>query len=203
MQDIARSGGGDAQMPAGFFERPAFVVARDLIGVSLLVDGVGGMIVETEAYNETDPASHSFRGRTVRNEAMFGPPECAYIYRSYGIHWCLNLVCLPGSAVLLRALEPTDGVEVMGDRRGTTKLRLLCSGPGRLCQALNVTTAMNKAPLNQSPFSWRARAGVVEVVAGPRIGITRGIDTPWRFWLANSRYVSRGGGGIGVVGNDG
>jgi DNA-3-methyladenine glycosylase len=184
--------GANSVIPASFFARPVVQVARDLIGVSLLVDGVGGVIVETEAYDQDDPAAHSFRGKTASNAAMFGPAGCAYVYRSYGLHWCLNLVCLPGSAVLLRALEPTDGLDVMAARRGVVHPRLLCRGPGRLCQALAVTKALDAAALDRPPFAWRARRAAVEIVAGRRIGITRGVETPWRFCLAQSRFVSRG-----------
>ena len=173
-------------------DRPAAAVAHDLIGATLLVDGVGGIIVETEAYDRTDPASHSFAGPTARNAAMFGPVGHAYVYRSYGLHWCLNIVCgAAGGAVLIRALEPSAGLEAMRARRGLDDVRLLCRGPGRLCQALGVTGALDGAPLDRSPFMLTARRTPVEVAAGPRIGIVRGVDTAWRFALAGSAFLSR------------
>ena len=178
-----------------FFARSVHEVAPDLIGCTLLVDGVGGPIVEVEAYDHEDPASHGFRGETARNRSMFGPPGHAYVYRSYGIHWCLNLVCEEkgvAAAVLLRALEPAHGVEEMRVRRGLDEPRLLCSGPGRLCQALGVTGEHDGLPLNRRPFELRARKGEPEVVTGPRVGITQAADLPWRYGLAGSPYLSRG-----------
>ena len=177
-----------------FFARSVHEVAPELIGVTLLVDGVGGRIVEVEAYDREDPASHAFRGPTARNASMFGPPGHAYVYRSYGIHWCLNFVCgaegVP-EAALVRALEPTHGLERMRVRRGLESPLLYCAGPGRLCQALCVTSAHDGLPLDKSPFELLAAAKEVDVVAGPRIGITRAIEQPWRYGLAGSRYVSR------------
>lgn len=181
-------------LPAAFFARDVVTVARELVGATLLVDGVGGTIVETEAYHHQDPAAHSFNGRTPRNAAMFGPPGRAYVYRSYGIHWCLNLVCEvegEGSAVLLRAIEPTEGLAEMHARRGVDDPRLLCAGPGRLCQALAVSGAMDGLALDRAPFDLAAAATAAEIVAGPRIGISRGVERPWRFGLAGSRYLSR------------
>jgi DNA-3-methyladenine glycosylase len=162
--------------------------------VTLLVDGVGGRIVEVEAYDHEDPASHGFRGRTERNASMFGPPGHAYVYRSYGIHWCLNFVCEGegvANAVLLRALEPTHGLEAMRERRGLDDPRLLCSGPGRLCQALGVTREHDGLALDRPPFELLAAEGPAEVVTGPRIGITRAAELPWRYAEAGSRFVSR------------
>ncbi|ESR23407.1 DNA-3-methyladenine glycosylase [Lutibaculum baratangense] len=181
-------------LPAGFFAGPAPDVARGLIGATLLVGGVGGVIVETEAYVREDPASHSFAGRTERNAAMFGPVGRAYVYRSYGIHWCLNFVCdeaQEGSAVLIRAVEPTNGIEIMRERRGLQDMRLLCAGPGRLCQALAVTRDEDKAPLDAPPFVLLPRQAEVEIGVGPRIGITKAAEKPWRFAMAGSRYLSR------------
>ena len=178
-----------------FFARSVHEVAPNLIGCTLLVDGVGGPIVEVEAYDHEDPASHGFRGETARNRSMFGPPGHAYVYRSYGIHWCLNLVCEEkgvAAAVLLRALEPAHGVGEMRVRRDLDEPRLLCSGPGRLCQALAVTGEHDGLPLNRRPFELRARKGEPEVVTGPRVGITQAADLPWRYGLAGSPYLSRG-----------
>ena len=170
-------------------------VAPELVGATLLVEGVGGTIVEVEAYDESDPASHGYRGRTARNGSMFGPPGRAYVYRSYGIHWCLNLVCEPegtAAAVLVRALEPIRGSGEMHRRRGVEDARLLCSGPGRLCQALGITGAHDGLALDRLPFELRAAPAGVEVITAPRIGITRAADLPWRYVLGGSRYVSRG-----------
>jgi DNA-3-methyladenine glycosylase len=176
------------------FARSVHEVAPELIGATLLVDGVGGRIVEVEAYDQEDPASHGYRGRTDRNASMFGPPGHAYVYRSYGIHWCLNLVCEEegvASAVLVRALEPSYGLDAMRARRGLDDPRLLCSGPGRLCQALGITRAHDGLPLDRPPFELRAAEGPVAVVATPRVGITRAADLPWRYVEAGSRFVSR------------
>ncbi|AWN55406.1 DNA-3-methyladenine glycosylase [Methylobacterium sp. 17Sr1-1] len=178
-------------MPPSWFARPAATAAADLIGCRLLVDGVGGIIVEAEAYDQSDPASHSFSGPTRRNASMFGPAGHAYVYRSYGLHWCMNIVCEVGSAVLVRALAPTVGLDQMAARRRTTAPRLLCSGPGRVCQALAITGAHDGWPIDRAPFHLSGREGPVMVVSGPRIGITRGAQTPWRFLLAGSRFASR------------
>jgi DNA-3-methyladenine glycosylase len=169
-------------------------VALMLIGATLLVDGVGGRIVETEAYDREDPASHSFSGPTPRNQAMFGPPGRAYVYRSYGIHWCLNFVCREeghGAGVLIRALEPLQGLEAMRARRGLAEPRLLCSGPGRLGQALGISHELNGCRLDREPFELRAAAGPAQVLSGPRIGISKATDVNWRFGLAGSRFLSR------------
>jgi DNA-3-methyladenine glycosylase len=177
-----------------FFNRSVLEVAPDLIGATMLFDGVGGRIVEVEAYHHTEPAAHSFRGQTPRNAVMFGPPGYAYVYRSYGIHWCLNFVCEPrgsASAVLIRAIEPTVGLKVMRRRRGLTDERLLCAGPGRVCEALGITAAQSGMALDAPPFALFARAGTVEVVAGLRIGITKAADLPWRYGLKDSRFLSK------------
>jgi len=177
-----------------FFARSVHEVAPDLIGATLLVDGVGGRIVEVEAYDQEDPASHGFRGPTPRNTAMFGPPGRAYVYRSYGIHWCLNLVCdRPGraEAVLVRALEPTHRLDLMRARRSVQAERALCSGPGKLCQALGVTIAHDGLPLDEPPFELLAREGTPPIATGPRIGITRAAELSWRYGLGGSPYLSR------------
>jgi DNA-3-methyladenine glycosylase len=177
-----------------FFARSVHDVAPELIGATLLVDGVGGTIVEVEAYDHEDPAAHGYRGRTERNASMFGPPGHAYVYRSYGVHWCLNLVCEEegsASAVLLRALEPEHGVDAMRDRRGLDDPRLLAAGPGRLCQALGVTREHDGLPLDRPPFDLHAREAEIEVLTGTRIGIKQAADRPWRYALAGSRFLSR------------
>jgi DNA-3-methyladenine glycosylase len=169
-------------------------VARALVGWTLLVDGVGGVIVETEAYGPGDPASHSFGGPTRRNRTMFGPPGRIYVYRSYGVHWCANVVCADegvGAAVLLRALEPTDGLEAMRSRRGVEDARLLASGPGRLTQALAISAEHDGLDLGRAPFALLSPERPVDVVASPRVGITRATEQPWRYSLAGSRFVSR------------
>jgi DNA-3-methyladenine glycosylase len=177
-----------------FFKRSVHEVAPDLIGVELLVDGVGGRIVEVEAYHHTDPAAHSYGGRTARNAVMFGPPGYVYVYQSYGIHWCVNFVCEPAgsaAAVLIRAIEPTTGLPTMRRRRGIADDRLLCSGPGRVCEALKITGEQNGLALDAPPFELFARSGTVEVVAGPRIGITKAAKKPWRYGLKGSRFLSK------------
>jgi DNA-3-methyladenine glycosylase len=182
------------RLTRSFFNRSVHEVAPDLIGATLLFDGVGGRLVEVEAYHHTDPAAHSFRGPTDRNAVMFGPAGYAYVYRSYGIHWCLNFVCEPmgsASAVLIRAIEPTTGLTAMRRRRGVADERLLCSGPGRLCEALRVTALHNGLALDGAPFELFAREGDVEIVAGPRIGITKAVDKPWRYGEKGSRFLSK------------
>lgn len=177
-----------------FFDRNVVTVARALIGCTLTVDGVGGMIVETEAYHQREPAAHSYGGRTERNAVMFGPPGYAYVYRSYGIHWCLNFVCAregTASAVLMRALEPKQGVNKMRRRRNVNELRDLCSGPGKLCQALAITRAQNGMALDAPPFALRERASRLAIAVGPRIGITKATDLHWRFGLKGSPFLSR------------
>lgn len=183
-----------AKLRRTFFARSVHEVAPELIGATLMVNGAGGVIVEVEAYHHTDPAAHSYRGPTDRNAVMFGPPGFAYVYRSYGIHWCLNVVCEAAgsaSAVLIRALEPTDGLAKMRWRRGLTEARELCSGPGKLCEALGVTIKHNGLALDRPPFELRARTGTPEIAVGPRIGITKAVDEPWRYGLKGSRFLSK------------
>lgn len=174
-----------------FLDRDAAAVAPDLLGAKLLVAGVGGIIVETEAYHPDDPASHSFRGPTPRNRSMFAGKGRVYVYRSYGIHWCINVVCRNASAVLLRALHPTDGIDKMRERRGLEDVRALCSGPGKLCEALAVTGDLDGRMLTARPFKLVLPTGPVEATIGPRIGITKAADVPWRFGVKGSRYLSK------------
>ncbi len=177
-----------------FFARTVHEVAPELIGTTLLVDGVGGTIVEVEAYDQDDPASHGFRGMTARTASMFGPAGHAYVYRSYGVHWCLNLVCAEegrAEAALVRALEPTHGLEAMHERRGLEAARALCSGPGKLCQALGITRVLDGLPLDELPFELLARESEPPLAVGPRIGITRAVEQPWRYGLAGSPFLSR------------
>jgi len=182
---------------AEFFERSVHDVARDLVGCSLLYDGVGGVIVETESYQQDDPACHAYVGLTPRTATIFGPPARAYVYLSYGIHSCLNFVCHPdgdAAAVLIRALEPRRGIDEMRGRRGRKALRDLCSGPGKLTEALGIGLDLDGASLIEPPFEilprneeWRD----VEVGTGPRVGITRAAELPWRFCAVGSEYLSR------------
>jgi DNA-3-methyladenine glycosylase len=177
-----------------FFARSVHEVAPDLIGATFLCDGVGGVIVEVEAYDHEDPAAHGYGGRTERNASMFGPPGHAYVYRSYGIHWCVNFVCEDvgvAAAVLIRALEPTHAIDVMRERRGAEDVRAFCSGPGKLCQALAISRERDGLPLDRPPFELHPRSTPVGVVRGPRIGITKATDKNWRYGLAGSPHVSR------------
>ena len=174
-----------------FLNREAAIVAPELLGARFLVNGVGGLIAEVEAYHPTDPASHSFRGPTPRNGAMFAGPPRVYVYRSYGIHWCVNIVCGNASAVLLRALEPTDGIARMRRRRGLEDLRSLCSGPGKLCAALAITGELDGRMLDAPPFVLTLAPKADAIAIGRRIGITKAVDIPWRFGLAGSRFLSK------------
>jgi DNA-3-methyladenine glycosylase len=180
-----------------FFDRSVHQVARELIGCELAVGPTAGVIVETEAYEESDPACHAYIGRTTRNEVLFGPPGHAYVYLSYGIHSLLNFVTEPAgaaSAVLIRALEPTRGLELMRERRGREETENLCSGPGKLSEALGVDLSLNGADLFEPPLELaepdRAWSGV-EITASPRIGITKAAELPWRYCVKGSRFVSR------------
>ena len=177
-----------------FFAQSVHDVAPELIGATLFVDGVGGVIVELEAYDHEDPAAHGYRARTERKKTIFGPPVHAYVYRSYGVHWCLNFVCEPegvANAVLVRALEPTHGLAAMRLRRGLEDERRLCAGPGRLCQALGIARAHDGLPLDGAPFELRARETEPEIARGPRVGITKAVELPWRYCARGSRYLSR------------
>jgi len=184
-------------LEAAFFGRSVHTVARDLIGCELLVDGVGGVIVETESYERDDPACHAYVGLTQRTATIFGPPGRAYVYLSYGIHSMLNAVCEPdgtAAAVLIRALEPRRGLDEMRSRRGRTEARELCSGPGKLTEALAIGLDLNNARLDAPPFEILARAGdwrEPAITTGPRIGITKATELPWRFCAADNRFVSR------------
>jgi DNA-3-methyladenine glycosylase len=182
------------QLKRAFFGRSVHQVAPDLIGATLLVDGVGGVIVELEAYHHTEPAAHSFRGPTPRNLVMFGPPGFAYVYRSYGIHWCVNFVCEKegsASAVLIRALQPTHGIPAMRRRRGLHDERSVCSGPGKLTEALGITNKHSGLALDAPPFALHARTGKPEIITGVRIGITKAVELPWRYGLKGSRFLSK------------
>jgi DNA-3-methyladenine glycosylase len=180
-----------------FFERSVHEVARELIGCRLAIGPTAGIIVETEAYEASDPACHAYVGRTARNEVLFGPPGHAYVYLSYGIHSLLNFVTEPegtASAVLIRALEPTEGIDLMRERRGQERIETLCSGPGKLAEALGIDLSLNGADLFQPPFELSEPAGewaTVDVVTGPRIGITKAAELPWRYCVSGSRFVSR------------
>ena len=182
------------QLGRDFFARSVHEVAPELIGATLLLGGVGGTIVEVEAYDQDDPASHGFRGQTPRTASMFGPPGHAYVYRSYGIHWCLNLVCAEegrAEAALVRALEPTRGLAAMRERRGLEAERALCSGPGKLCQALGISRVHDGLGLDEPPFELLARGSEPALTVGTRIGITRAVERPWRYGLAGSPFLSR------------
>jgi DNA-3-methyladenine glycosylase len=182
------------RLSKSFFDRGVHEVARELIGASFLFNGVGGEIVEVEAYHHSEPAAHSYGGRTERNAIMFGPPGYAYVYRSYGIHWCVNFVCEragSASAVLIRALRPTTGLAIMRRRRALKNERLLCSGPGRLCEALGITRAHNGLALDRAPFALFPPLAPVEIALGPRIGLTKATDLPWRYGLQGSAFLSR------------
>lgn len=176
----------------GYFARDVVAVARGLVGAEIFVDGVGGIITETEAYHPSEPASHAHRGPTPRNAAMFLGPGHVYIYRIYGIHWCLNFVCADGAAVLIRALEPTAGLPAMIERRGLSAPRDLCSGPGKLCAALGLSRREDGRRLAEPPFAFRPATRESPVLTGRRIGITKAVELPWRFGMAGSSYLSRG-----------
>jgi DNA-3-methyladenine glycosylase len=175
-----------------FFENEVEVLAPALLGISIIVNGVGGVIVETEAYDSGDPAAYSFRGPTKHNAVLFGAPGQAHVHKIYGLHWSLNFVAgIPGSAVLIRAIEPLWGLETMAVRRGVSVPRVLCSGPGRLCQALAIDGALNGTSFDKTPFRLYERSEEPSIVVGPRVGITKNVDKPWRFGVASSRFLSK------------
>jgi DNA-3-methyladenine glycosylase len=184
-------------MKRAFYARPVVDVARDLIGCIVAHDGCAGVIVETEAYHDSEPACHAYVGLTARTRVLFGEPGHAYVYRSYGIHACLNAVCEPpgvGAAVLIRALEPVEGIELMRARRGLDRLEDLCSGPGKLTQALGIELVDNGCDLSRGPVVIRRRAGAwqdAQVATSRRIGITKATELPWRFCAVGSRCLSR------------
>ncbi|MBA8840869.1 DNA-3-methyladenine glycosylase [Ochrobactrum sp. RH2CCR150] len=174
-----------------FFDRAAFDVAPELIGWTFCVEDTGGVIVETEAYLRTDPASHSFLGRNRRNASMFGEPAVAYVYRIYGLHWCMNVVCADASAVLLRAIEPRQGIHRMQERRRTTDMTRLCSGPAKLAQALGICGNLDGVSLDAPPFVLLPCEEKCLVKSGPRVGVSRATELHWRFWLSGSKFTSR------------
>jgi DNA-3-methyladenine glycosylase len=184
-------------LDVAFYDRPVIEVARDLVGCTVRHGATAGVIVETEAYHHSEPACHAYVGLTPRTATLYGPPGVAYVYRSYGIHALLNAVCEPegeGAAVLIRALEPLDGVEEIRARRGLQRVEELCSGPGKLTQALGIGLDLNTTSLVNGPVRFGppvAARPVVEVAVGPRIGITKAADLPWRFCALGSRHVSR------------
>jgi DNA-3-methyladenine glycosylase len=187
---------------AGFYDRPVLEVARDLVGCVVTHGDSGGVIVETEAYHDSEPACHAFVGLTARTRTLFGPPGLAYVYRSYGIHALLNAVSEPegiGAAVLIRALEPIQGIEAMRRRRGVERLENLCSGPGKLTQALGIGLELGGTDLRTGPIVFSHRPAAwrdVEIAAGVRIGITKAADLPWRFSVLGSRFLSKPAGEI-------
>ena len=194
MPRLSAAGRSEKPAPSIDFKRTAPIVARQLIGATLLFNGVGGVVVETEAYDEAEPASHSYPGPTLRNSVLFGPPGHVYVYLSYGIHWCLNISCREighGAGVLIRALEPISGIAEMMRRRHQTEIRRLCAGPGQLGQALGVTSALNGKRIDLRPFRLVPAAVRPKVVRGARIGISKAIELKWRFGLSGSAYLSR------------
>lgn len=178
-------------LPDSFYSRDAVTAAEALIGCEFVFNNTGGIIVETEAYRSDDPASHSFNGPTTRNRTMFGPAGHLYVYRSYGLHWCANVVCTPGSAVLIRAIEPTMGLDLMKMRRNSENLTNLCSGPGKLTQAMGITSEADGTSLSGETAFVKSGTTDFSVVTGPRIGISKAADYPWRFGLLGSRFLSR------------